>query len=89
MKRVLATVVLGTSLLNRAAIAEQLRVAIQAEHPGGACVIETREEAGSLVPPKGEEWEFMIVMEFSFTSTLRISANRLVLPSLPKDPDDE
>ncbi len=88
MKRVLATVVLGASLLNRLAIAEQLRVAIQAEHPGGECVIETRDEAGSLVPPKGEDWEFVIV-EVGFTSTLRISAGRLVLPSLPKDPDDE
>lgn len=89
MKRVLATVVLGASLLNRAAIAEQILEAIQAGDPDGSYVIETRGETGSLVPPKDEDWEFVIV-EVRATSTFTLAPGRLTLPPLsPEAEHDE
>ena len=87
-KRTRAIIVLGASLLNRAAIAERILEVIQAGDPGGTYVIEARDGTGSLVPPKDEDWEFLIV-EVTATSTLTFTAGRLDLPPSSPSQGDE
>lgn len=74
MKRVLAVIVLSSSLLNRGTIAGQILDAVQAGHPGATCTIETRAGADGLVPHKDEDWEFEIII-FEAADVLKLGGS--------------
>ena len=82
VKRVLATVVLSAGVLNRAAMAEQLLDMLRVNGPPGTYLIEADTAAGSLVPPKDEDWRFDIVVEVQTTSTLTLKTSPIDLPVL-------
>ena len=78
--RVLATIVLSSSVLNRVAIAEQMLDAIRASNPSGVYGIDSHSGADDGVPRSDEDWTFRIV-SIEATSTLVIKPRPLVFPN--------
>lgn len=86
-RRVVATVVLGAGLLNRAAIAEQVLEVIRASDPQGTYLIEARDGSGSLMPPHDEDWAITIV-SVRAAASLQITG-RMIFPPLSSEDSNE